>query len=176
MGSNPAGSDGVGNDYPAHTVSWNDCQTFVETLNGMGLGMFRLPTEAEWEYACRAGTDTRFSFGDALECDDSCGFCDLQDQYMVWCGNDNGRSEEVGSKLPNPWGCTTCTGISGSGARIGGKTHRHVVPRLIQKALHRARTVSDAAAAGTTTPSIAGWRIAVTTRPTPAAASSVCGF
>ena len=106
MGSNPARSSsyGVGDDNPVHYVSWDDCQTFIENLNGTGQGTFRLPTEAEWEYACRAGTDTRFSFGDALGCDDSCGFCDLQNQYMVWCGNANDGSEAVGSKLPNPWG------------------------------------------------------------------------
>ena len=109
MGTNPASRYGVGDDYPVHTVSWSDCQTFVETLNGMGLGAFRLPTEAEWEYACRAGADTRFSFGDALECSDSTSYCGLMDEYMWWRGNntygDNVYgSKEVGLKLPNPWG------------------------------------------------------------------------
>ena len=110
MGSNRASGHGVGDDYPVYAVSWNDCQTFISRLNETGQGTFRLPTEAEWEYACRAGTTTRFSFGDALECDDSTGYCEIQDQYMWWGGNngtvgsDTYRSKEVGLKLPNPWG------------------------------------------------------------------------
>ena len=111
MGSNPAGSSsyGVGDDYPVHYVSWNDCQAFIDQLNTLGQGTFRLPTEAEWEYACRAGTDTRFSFGDALECSDSTSYCDLMDEYMWWGGNrtyggEQDGSKEVGRKLPNPWG------------------------------------------------------------------------
>ena len=112
MGSNPAGSSsyGHGDDYPVHYVSWNDCQSFIEPLNGLGLGTFRLPTEAEWEYACRAGTDTRFSFGDALECADTGdSYCAVMDEYMWWRGNrtyggEQSGSKEVGRKLPNPWG------------------------------------------------------------------------
>ena len=114
MGSNPStdskkarlyGTYGVGDDYPVYYVSWYDCQTFIERLNGMGLGTFRMPTEAEWEYACRAGTDTRFSFGDALECDDVKSYCALMDGYMWWGGNNNPNgTKRIGLKLPNPWG------------------------------------------------------------------------
>ena len=109
MGSNPA-YWGEKPDNPVECVSWNDCQEFIERLNQMEIGTYRLPTEAEWEYACRAGTTTRFSFGDALECDDiGENYCEIADQYMWWLGNDtyNGNihgTKEVGMKLPNPWG------------------------------------------------------------------------
>ncbi|MEW6236227.1 MAG: formylglycine-generating enzyme family protein [Candidatus Omnitrophota bacterium] len=125
-GSNPARSYGVGANYPVYYVSWYDAAKFCNALSrNEGLTLvytesgdwaanisangYRLPSEAEWEYACRAGTTTRFSFGDALECDDSCGFCELADKQMWWCGNNTyggnvSGTKEVGKKLPNPWG------------------------------------------------------------------------
>ena len=95
-----------GNNNPVEKVSWKHCQRFVERLNALGQGGFRLPTEAEWEYACRAGTETRFSFGDALECADiGKESCEVANTYMWWAGNNNLHgTKEVGLKLPNPWG------------------------------------------------------------------------
>ncbi|MEM7659045.1 MAG: formylglycine-generating enzyme family protein [Bacteroidota bacterium] len=99
MGKNPAifqqGADHL--QRPVESVSWKDCQRFIDRLNQLGLGFFRLPTEAEWEYACRAGTKTRFYWGD-----DSTG---SQVHQHAWA---NSRSmaitHPVGQKPPNPWG------------------------------------------------------------------------
>jgi formylglycine-generating enzyme required for sulfatase activity len=81
--------------FPVESVSWNDAAEFCRRL-GRKEGMeYRLPTEAEWEYACRAGTVTKWSFGD----DET----DLGS--YVWSGaNSKGTTHPVGVKLPNPWG------------------------------------------------------------------------
>ncbi len=61
MGTNPSKFNGA--HYPVETVSWDDCQEFCRELSSRTGKRFRLPTEAQWEYACRAGTTTAFSFG-----------------------------------------------------------------------------------------------------------------
>ena len=65
MGNNPS-SRTKGAKLPVTDVSWNDCQDFIKKLNASTKGGYRLPTEAEWEYACRAGTITAYSYGDSL--------------------------------------------------------------------------------------------------------------
>ena len=83
-------------DHPA-TVSWNDAQEFIAALNRLeGGARYRLPTEAEWEYAARAGTTTRYSFGDD----------ERQLDRYAWYGGDfqTGGHHPVGTKQPNPWG------------------------------------------------------------------------
>ncbi|MEW6235841.1 MAG: SUMF1/EgtB/PvdO family nonheme iron enzyme, partial [Candidatus Omnitrophota bacterium] len=103
MGSNPSSGYGVGSNYPVYYVSWNDCQTFIQTLNQLGQGTFRLPTEAEWEYSCRAGTTTRFYWGDDSNYS--------QIGNYAWYSNNSGsQTHEVGLKLPNAWGLYDMSG------------------------------------------------------------------
>jgi len=97
MGTHPS-YFGNNPTYPVERVSWNDCQRFIARINTMGIGSFRLPTEAEWEYACRAGSTTRFPWGD-----DS-GYSQLW-QY-AWYGESitTGKTHYIGQKKPNAWG------------------------------------------------------------------------
>jgi len=88
-----------GDDYAASYVSWEDAVEFCRKLSEKEGVEYRLPTEAEWEYACRAGTTTAYSFGD----DES-----QLGEYAWYAGNASLVGEEyahiVGQKKPNPWG------------------------------------------------------------------------
>lgn len=81
---------------PVEGVFWDDCQAFCQKLSQLSSKTYRLPSEAEWEYACRAGTTTRYSFGDDAE--------QLRDYGWYYDGNSGGTTHPVGQKKSNPWG------------------------------------------------------------------------
>jgi len=92
MGSNP--SQFRGDNRPVENVSWNDAQEFIRRLNNLeGTNKYRLPTEAEWEYAARAGVATKFPFDPARAAD-----------HAWYWNNANKETHPVGEKQPNPWG------------------------------------------------------------------------
>ena len=96
MGNNPSYFKNCGDDCPVEQVSWNDAQEFIRKLNQMeGIDKYRLPTEAEWEYAARAGSTTRYYFGDD---ESSLG------RYAWYSRNSGKRTHPVGQKRPNAWG------------------------------------------------------------------------
>jgi len=105
-GSNPSRFKEAGDDAPVERVSWKKCQAFLyklEELEGLTLNRLRLPTEAEWEYACRAGTATAFCFGVRLDSR----MANFAGSYP-YGGTQNGvyrrKTTPVGSFQPNGWG------------------------------------------------------------------------
>jgi formylglycine-generating enzyme required for sulfatase activity len=82
---------GVGSDFPMYYVSWDDAVAFCKKL-GSG---FRLPTEAEWEYACRAGSDTHFCFGDDPNC--------FQISFYAYSQDNSSTEHGAGQKKPKTW-------------------------------------------------------------------------
>jgi formylglycine-generating enzyme required for sulfatase activity len=101
MVTNP--SHHQGDEFPVEKVSWDDCQEFVGKLSEFTGDRYRLPTEAEWEYACRAGTATPFWSGETI----------TTDQVNYYSGSRSGKGRQglnrdtttpVGTFPPNAWG------------------------------------------------------------------------
>jgi serine/threonine protein kinase len=88
------------NRFPVEQVTWTDARTFCDMLKGYQEPpgpkyVYRLPTEAEWEYACRAGTHEAYFFGNTA---------DALGDYAWYAANSDGVPHPVGSRKPNPWG------------------------------------------------------------------------
>ena len=95
IGSNPSLDTSCGQNCPVEGVTWNDIQNFLVRLNQKTGQKYRLPSEAEWEYAARAGTTTDWSFGN----DES-----KLDSFAWYSQNSGHRTQPVGRKLPNAFG------------------------------------------------------------------------
>ncbi|MHC4399825.1 MAG: formylglycine-generating enzyme family protein [Planctomycetota bacterium] len=100
MGKNPSHFKESGPDAPVENVSWDDAQEFCRKLSELAEEKeagrrYRLPTEAEWEYACRAGSAKKYCYGD----DES-----RLGDYAWYDKNSNGKTQQVGQKKPNAWG------------------------------------------------------------------------
>jgi formylglycine-generating enzyme required for sulfatase activity len=100
-GVNPL--DFPGGNRPVEWVSWNDVQSFITALKKATGRSFRLPSEAEWEYACRAGTTTRFYWGDDPA-------YTVGNDYAWWTYNTDLAVYDVGGKRPNAWGLYDMSG------------------------------------------------------------------
>ena len=86
---------------PVEEVSWHDSQAFCQKINQKTGKKYRLPSEAEWEYACRAGTQTRYYFGDNEK---------QLGEYAWYSENSGSKTHPVGQKKPNDWGLYDMSG------------------------------------------------------------------
>ena len=102
MGNNPSNFTNCGEDCPVENVSWNDIQEYIGKLckrEKQSPCKYRLPTEAEWEYSARAGSKTKYYWGDTIN-----------DAYLWYDGNSGNTTHPVGKKKPNSWGLYDMSG------------------------------------------------------------------
>lgn len=113
VGFNPSSYPKLGKDFPVDTVSWNECVEFIRVLNQWeNTNKYRLPTEAEWEYACRAGSTTAFTTGPITTESFSCNEPEPSLLEIAWYCYNSGlanpsrdfKPHAVKTKLPNAWG------------------------------------------------------------------------
>ena len=113
VGFNPSSFSELGKNHPVDTISWNECVEFIRVLNEWeGTNKYRLPTEAEWEYACRAGTFTAFSSGSITSETFSCKVSEPALLETAWFCFNSGminppgdfKPRPVKTKLPNQFG------------------------------------------------------------------------
>ena len=113
MGSNPSYFDGCPT-CPVEYVSWNDVQEFITKMNTRWEGTYSLPTEAQWEYAARAGSTTAFANGGITEPEDSsiymCNYDPNLDAIGWYCYNSGGETHPAAGKSPNAWGLYDMSG------------------------------------------------------------------
>jgi formylglycine-generating enzyme required for sulfatase activity len=96
MEDNPSYFKGSEEDCPVENVSWYDCQEFIRKLNQKeGTDKYRFPSESEWECVCRAGSKSRFCFGDEES---------VLEEYAWYYANSDLKSHPAGYKKPNAWG------------------------------------------------------------------------
>lgn len=100
MGNNPSYYKNNGSNCPVENVSWNDCRDFIERLNSLAGMNFRLPTEAEWEYAARGGNKSKgYKYSGSNSIGD-----------VAWYYNSSNETHPVGTKLPNELGLYDMSG------------------------------------------------------------------
>ena len=104
MGSNPSEFKQCGRECPVDKVSWNDAQSFIQMLNAKTGKSYRLPSESEWEYACRAGSRQEYCGGDSVDA------VALYGAYAAPIGNSAKTTNRVGGKQANVWGLYDMSG------------------------------------------------------------------